>query len=457
MDHKIIVPLPGQNAGDIPCSAAKDPLLEKLRRYQEVTWYNPDYQSAALSSSTLMPKMAGIAEAAARFSRFRDFFAAAFPETTPAGGKITSPLAAIPQMRQALANTYQAELSGRLLLKCDHLLPIAGSIKARGGFHEVLCQAERIALAENLLSPGESTSRLVSTEARHIFSRYRLAVGSTGNLGLAIGILGARFGFTVTVHMAAAAKGWKKNLLRGHGIEVVEHQADYSLAVAAGRRQAADDASCHFVDDENSTDLFLGYAVAAAELAGQLAGAAVKVDADHPLHVHLPCGVGGAPGGVTFGLKHLFSGHVHCWFAEPTHSPCMLLGLYTGLHEKVAVSDLGLDNQTVADGLAVGRPSGLVGRLLAPVIAGAYTVDDQHLLRLLALLRESEKIALEPSALAGMAGIVRLHHEHDASRSKNFFDREADATHVVWATGGGMVPSDEQSEYYRLGKSLFQP
>ncbi|MEE4134768.1 MAG: D-serine ammonia-lyase [Desulforhopalus sp.] len=455
MDQEFIAPLPRQTALNICNWTAGDPLLEKLRRYQEVTWYNPDYQTVALPSSPLLPKKAEITEAAARFSRFRDFFAAAFPETAPAGGTITSPLVAIPQMQQALASAYQTEFSGRLLLKCDHLLPIAGSIKARGGFHEVLCQAEKIALAENLLSPGENTSRLGSTEARHIFSRYRLAVGSTGNLGLAIGILGARFGFTVTVHMAAAAKSWKKKLLRGHGIEVVEYQADYSLAVAAGRRQAADDASCHFVDDENSTDLFLGYAVAAAELAGQLAEAGVNVDADHPLHVHLPCGVGGAPGGVTFGLKHLFAGHVHCWFAEPTHSPCMLLGLYTGLHEKIAVRDLGLDNQTVADGLAVGRPSGLVGRLLSPVIAGAYTVDDQHLLRQLVLLQESEKIALEPSALAGMVGIVRLHHEHDASRSKNFSDREADATHVVWATGGGMVPPDEHRAYSRLGKSHF--
>ena len=81
---------------------------------------------------------------------------------------------------------------------------MAGSVKARGGFYAVLSVAERLALTERLLiGPDDDYRRLGESQARAAFARHSLTVGSTGNLGLSIGLLGRSLGFAVTVHMAS--------------------------------------------------------------------------------------------------------------------------------------------------------------------------------------------------------------------------------------------------------------
>jgi len=299
---------------------------------------------------------------------------------------------------------------------------------------------------------------LDSPEVRYFFGKQRIEVGSTGNLGLSIGIMGAAMGFQVTVHMSQDARQWKKDMLREKGVLVKEYATDYSLAVAAGRKESENDPASYFVDDENSTSLFLGYAVAALRLQQQLKSSGIVVDREHPLFVYLPCGVGGGPGGVAFGLKQIYGDNVHCFFAEPTHSPAMLLGMMTGKCEEVCAQDFGVDNITAADGLAVGRPSGLVCQMMQPLLAGVYTMEDDELFRLLALLDATENLQLEPSALAGMPGPYRLMQEENLVQwleNQGLLKFMDNATHLVWATGGSMVPGKEMDAYIQRGKELL--
>ena len=273
-------------------------------------------------------------------------------------------------------------------------------------------------------------------------------MGSTGNLGVSIGIMSAALGYQAVVHMSADAKQWKKDYLRAHGVTVVEYAGDYGRAVEQGRAESDADPMSYFVDDENSKDLFFGYAVAADRLARQLAAANVAVDGGHPLFVYIPCGVGGAPGGIAFGLKLLYGDNVHVFFVEPTQAPCMLLGLATGLHNAVCVQDAGLTGLTHADGLAVGRPSGFVGRLMAPLLSGEMTVADGRLYDYLRALWDSQGIFIEPSACAafqGAAAAVTAPEMADYAR-ENGLDM-TQVTHIAWATGGALVPQEQRQAF----------
>lgn len=423
----------------------KNKVVQQLSTHTPLLWHNPQCLSTIEGLQHVGLTLEDVQDAAERLQRFAPLIAEAFPESRARGGIIESDLVEIPAMQQALAQ--QGPLHGKLWLKKDSHLPISGSIKARGGIYEVLVLAEKLALESGEFSEQDDYRRLLTPHFRQLFGRYKIAVGSTGNLGLSIGIMGATLGFQVIVHMSADAREWKKQRLRDHHVTVVEHQNDYSVAVEQGRQTAADDPYCFFIDDEHSPTLFLGYAVAGLRLPAQLAALGITIDQEHPLYVYLPCGVGGGPGGVAFGLKLAFGDAVRCYFAEPTHSPCMLLGLSTGYHDAISVQDIGLDNHTLADGLAVGRASGFVGRAMQSLIDGCYTLSDQRLSDLQLLLHHTENLQLEPSALAGMQGPLWMGNDTNPSPHAAL----GHATHLVWATGGSMVPKEEMQRYLAMG------
>lgn len=427
------------------------PVVTELQSLRATFWLNPGVKTPEEGLKRVGLTIADAEDAEARLQRFAPLLAQAFPETAATAGIIESDMIPAPHMQAELEKA--GAILGNLWIKKDSHLPISGSIKARGGIYEVLTHAEKLALEAGLITRTDDYAVLLSPEFRQFFNQHKIAVGSTGNLGLSIGIISARLGFHVTVHMSADARQWKKDRLRSHGVEVMEYEQDYGVAVEQGRKAAESDPACFFIDDENSRTLFLGYSVAGLRLRSQLQQKGITVDASHPLFVYLPCGVGGGPGGVAFGLKLAFGDHVHCFFAEPTHSPCMLLGMSTGLHDAISVQDIGIDNRTAADGLAVGRASGFVGRAMEQLIDGCYTLSDESMYDYLAMLDRTEGLQLEPSALAGMSG--PRHVTSNISYQKRLglsVTAMADATHLVWATGGGMVPEKEMQHYLAKGK-----
>ena len=371
-------------------------LIDGLSHQHELSWARtPDF-------GALDPDVAAaVDEAAARFDRFAPWVAEHFPET--GDGVIESDIQHVPETKDYVARLMERDVPGELWVKRDDSLPISGSIKSRGGVHEVFRLAEE--------------------------KRYeKLSVASTGNLALSIGTVGPLLGFDTEVHMSVDAKQWKKELLRSRGANVIEHPGLFTETVAQARESAGD---AFFIDDENSLGLFAGYAVAGRRLKEQFAALGRNFTPDNPLYVYLPCGVGGGPGGVTFGLKMAFGDAVSCHFVEPTASPCVLLGAFTG-NPAVACADYGLAGRTVADGLAVQSPSPLALDYAAHLVSGFHTLDDVTFLAAVNWLERSADIVAEPSATAGLTIPWRLP------------DVPETATHLVWLTGGSLIPDQDK-------------
>lgn len=420
--------------------------LSALSKGTELFFENTDKRPNAVNAPDYPFNLEQIREAEARLARFAPLIEKAFPETAAKHGIIESEMAEVPNFQAQLLKRGGLEnvKSGKLFIKLDSELPVAGSVKARGGIYEVLKHTEELALEHGLITETSDYSTLL--EKRDFFSKYKIQVGSTGNLGLSIGIASAALGYDVTVHMSADAKQWKKALLREKGVNVVEYQTDYSEAVRRGRALSEADPMSYFIDDENSVALFMGYAVAALRLKTQLSAQGVNVDAEHPLFVYLPCGVGGAPGGIAFGLKKLFGDAVHCFFVEPVNAPCILAAFAKG--ECVPVTELGLSGRTQADGLAVGCASKLVFEAMRNVLDGEFTVSDGRLLPLLRLLNGSEGIFVEPSAAISAAAYMGMLGESCAEylKKQGLEEKMGEAVHILWATGGGLVPAAERAE-----------
>ena len=115
----------------------------------------------------------------------------------------------------------------------------------------------------------------------------------------------------------------------------------------------------------------------------------------------------------------------------------MTLGLITGKNDAVSVYDIGLTNKTLADGLAVGRPSAFVGKIVRSLVGGCFTVEDQTLTGYQALAKTTEHLKIEPSAAAGFAGPAMV---LDSDYCHHYGLVPKNIIHILWTTGGRYLP-----------------
>lgn len=410
---------------------------------------NNELQSATKPYDTKKITSTMVQTATERLERFAPLLAYLFPELEKSQGIIESPLIPL------TAFSDYGPATG-FWLKGDHALAVAGSVKARGGIHEVLELVDQLN-EKYFLMPNNSVIDLLSERSLEVLSKYKVTVGSTGNLGMSVGIISAALGMQAVVHMSTEAKEWKKQRLRECGVTVIEHNGDYAQAVEQGREEALSDAFNHFVDDEQSLSLFCGYAVAGSRLKAQTEQLGIRVDDEHPLFVYIPCGVGGAPGGIAYGLKQEFGDHVHVFFVEPEDSSCFAIQIQNPDKPNLSIYDVGQSNHTEADGLAVPIASQLAVKEMRPRLSGVVVIGEDNLLRDLYLLKEQDSIEIEPSAAAALSGPRAIFNTPEGAcyiERHGLGEHMPRANHIVWATGGGFMPKREYKGFWRRGKAI---
>ena len=92
--------------------------------------------------------------------------------------------------------------------------------------------------------------------------------------------------------------------------------------------------------------------------------------------------------------------------------------------------------------------SKLVFEAMRKTLDGEFTVSDGRLLPLLRLLNGSEGIFVEPSAAISAAAYMGMMGESctDYLKKHGLDEKMSRAAHILWATGGGLVPETERNE-----------
>ncbi|WP_209300523.1 hypothetical protein [Lentibacillus salicampi] len=103
----------------------QNPILKDITDLNPVFWMNPNLKK--VSEASLPLTRDDMEEAELLWQRFAPFLKNEFPETNETNGVIESPLRQISHMKK----NDLPMMAGEFYLKCDHELPIAGSVKAR--------------------------------------------------------------------------------------------------------------------------------------------------------------------------------------------------------------------------------------------------------------------------------------------------------------------------------------
>jgi threonine dehydratase len=263
-------------------------------------------------------------------------------------------------------------VGGQVLCKCENLQR-AGSFKVRGAYTRM-----------SRLSADERSRGVVTASA--------------GNHAQGVALAASLLGISATVFMPAGAALPKEEATRGYGADVVSGGASIDECLVSAR-EFAQDTGASLIHPFDHVDIVAGQGTVGLEILEQCPQVRTVV---------VPVGGGGLAAGLAVALRGSRPAD------EPSHR-VRLVGVQAAAAAAYPASLASghpvplRESDTMADGIAVGRPGDVPFRVLSDPASGLddlRTVSEESLSRAVLLTLERMKLVVEPAGAAGVATLL---------------------------------------------------
>jgi threonine dehydratase len=217
-----------------------------------------------------------------------------------------------------------------------------------------------------------------------------VVAGSAGNHGRAVAYAAREHGVPCEIVMPEGAPITKVEACRAAGAQVRLRGASVDEAIAAARERAAE-AGLAFLHPYDDPEVVAGQGGVGLELAAQLPRLA---------RVVVPLGGGGLASGVAIAVKSLLP-DVAVVGVQVERCPAFPASLAGGVPLAVAEPPV-----TIADGIAVKRPSELTLALVRRWVDEVVTVGEDDVAEAMVTLLEHEKLVVEGAGAVGVAALL---------------------------------------------------
>jgi threonine dehydratase len=238
--------------------------------------------------------------------------------------------------------------------------------------------------AENLQRTGAFKIRGAVNRIATLSDVERAAgvvAASAGNHGQAVARAAREAGISATVFMPAETPMAKVDATRNYGAHAELVGEDFEEALAAAREHAATSGTT-FIHAFEDTEVIAGQGTIGLELAEQLSEVETVV---------VPVGGGGLASGIALALRGARPG-------------VRIVGVQAAACAPYAGGTT--FGYTIAEGIAVKKPSELTGRLLDDLLDGIVTVSDEEISEAIVLLLERAKLVVEGAGASSVAALL---------------------------------------------------